>query len=209
MQNALLSTLNEYKTRYANIIHHHRRRKEADGAPLARQEEQVGDKDGTCGGMAPLDIEPPLPPVVLTDYTGGEALAQFKLSVYGDVVLVEEYDYWVLKAMSRWWYSQSRANMYNYFDREFWSLLKFFEECCRVHHAAVPDEGDDPHLMRECVDFMEELMPALVNLKTVYPDYDGFNELLQDIVETVVVYHETMEFELKAATSRHLLLAVR
>ena len=86
-------------------------------------------------------------------------------------------------------------------------LLRFFEECYQFHHATLKDartEPREPELMRECVEFMEEIMPALVNLKAVYPDYDGFNELLQDITETISVYHDTMDFELKAATMRHL-----
>lgn len=197
MQDALLSTLNEYKTRYANIIHHHRRRKPE--GPIEAEGEREGEEPSNA------DIEPPLPPVAPAA-VGGDATSQFKLSVYNDVIMVEEYDYWMFQAMSRWWYSQSRANVYSYFDREFWSLLRFFEECFQANHTRVkPPAPSEPCLLGECVEFMEELIPALMNLKSVYPDYDGFNELLQDIIDTISVYHETMEFDLNVETRRRLL----
>lgn len=214
MRDDLLNTLAEFKTRYVHIIHHYRRCKEETGNVAA-----VEGADGADESKQDADIEPPLPPVVVTEDKAAAAGAttttplHWKLSIYDDVVLVEEYDYWMFRAMSRWWYSQSRTNVYNYFDREFWSLLRFLEQCEQCSDGGPsptqPTQTDaqpsDERLLSECVEFMEELMPALVHLKAVYPDYEMFHELLQDIVDSIVVYHEAMDDGLKSLSRKRLL----
>lgn len=165
-QLALMSTMKEtiddFKTRYANVIQHHT---------------NVSD----------------------------DTLKYHKLSVYGSVVSVDEY--WFMQPVSRWWWSQSRENIYNHFDEEFWKMTQFMEECLHVLEKSR-EEVPTKKLVEyasECVEFLDKLLPALQNLKSVYPEFDEFNELLDTIVDILRIYHDSIDREL-SFLSRGLLV---
>ena len=161
-------TIDNFKTRYANVIQHHTTLKN--------------------------NIK-----------TEEEGQRYHKLSVYGSVVSVDEY--WFLQPVSRWWWSQSRENIYNHFDEEFWKMTQFMEECLHVLEKSR-DEVPTKKLVEyatECVEFLDELLPALQNLKSVYPEFDEFNELLDTIVDILRIYHDSIDREL-SFLSRGLLV---
>ena len=155
-------TIDDFKTRYANVIQHHT---------------NVSD----------------------------DTLKYHKLSVYGSVVSVDEY--WFMQPVSRWWWSQSRENIYNHFDEEFWKMTQFMEECLHVLEKSR-EEVPTKKLVEyasECVEFLDKLLPALQNLKSVYPEFDEFNELLDTIVDILRIYHDSIDREL-SFLSRGLLV---
>ena len=155
-------TIDNFKTRYANVIQHHT---------------NVSD----------------------------DTLKYHKLSVYSSVVSVDEY--WFMQPVSRWWWSQSRENIYNHFDEEFWKMTQFMEECLHVLEKSR-DEVPTKKLVEyatECVEFLDQLLPALQNLKSVYPEFDEFNELLDTIVDILRIYHDSIDREL-SFLSRGLLV---
>lgn len=116
----------------------------------------------------------------------------FKISVYDGVVTVDPYSYWVVHALSRWWNSQSRDSVFDHFNEEFWTLVQFLERCILELEKDIIAKSivNEINLV---VEFLHELLPALVYLKGVYPSFVKFNMLLQDIVDIVYIYEGAIE----------------
>ena len=134
-----------------------------------------------------------------------EGIKHYKLSVYDRMVSVDEY--WFMQPVSRWWWSQSRTSIYNHFDKEFWKMTQFMEECLHMLEKSRDEVATrkSVNYATECVEFLDKLLPALQNLKSVYPEFDEFNELLDTIVDILRIYHDSIDREL-SILSRGLLV---
>lgn len=125
----------------------------------------------------------------------------YKMSIYDSVVSIDEY--WLMQSVSRWWWSQSRENVYNYFDTEFWVFLQYLEECMTELDASSVSKKT----VNQCgdvINFLDELLPSLVYLKTIYPTYSRLNDLVQDIVELLYIYYSSIERQLNHLSTQFL-----
>ncbi len=216
--------LSTYKNRYANIIQHYKNHKNNDitnthpktnentSTPTDTNTDDAS-KDAsnnkkhtntinlnltasTDETTSSEEIEPPLPEIKFTQTQPQPEPVSYKLSVYNDVVYVEPYHYWLIHSFSRWWSSQSRDNVYKYFDVEFWNVVRFLEKCyMMVTSSPVPQENYE--FLSQCTEFLDELIPSILYLRSVYPEFEEFHSLLQDIADVLYVYYETIEEQIR------------
>lgn len=210
----MLKGLELYKAKYANIINHYKQKvhfsSNSTGDRLNKMfslssyrsagndsdESDKGYVENTEGGDVEKTME-----TEKTDKAEAPAVTAYKISIYDSVVSID--DYWLMQPVSRWWWSQSRDNVYKYFDTEFWGFLQYLEECMTeldatsVSKITVNQCGD-------VINLLDELLPSLVYLKTIYPTYSRLNDLIQDIVELLYVYYNSMERQLNHLTTQFL-----
>ena len=81
------------------------------------------------------------------------------------------------------------------------------EECLEILERSREEVATKTSVQyaTECVKFLDELLPALLSLKGIYPEYEEFNELLQTIVDILQIYHDSIDREL-SFLSRGLLV---
>lgn len=168
-------TLDHYREKYKSIIQHLDRERKTEEATASQRPCSQTNADETTTFMAQQHPD-----------------GHFKISVYEGVVTVDPYSYWVVHALSRWWNSQSRECVFNHFNEEFWTLVQFLERCILELEKDIVAKS----ILNEIsnvVEFLQELLPALIYLKGVYPSFTKFNVLLQDIVDIVYIYENAIE----------------
>lgn len=175
-------TLDNYREKYKSIIQHlQSERKTEEGTTPCPCPSTNADET-----TATLATEPTLASAQL------HPEGHFKISVYEGVVTVDPYSYWVVHALSRWWNSQSRESVFDHFNEEFWTLVQFLERCILELERDIVAKSIVIEI-NHVVEFLHELLPALVYLKGVYPSFVKFNALLQDIVDIVYIYEGAIE----------------
>lgn len=197
----MLKELEPFKLKYANIINHYKQK--AHFSSNIHKQQDISNLSSFTQSQSPdgktyqndnnetntSDLNQ-YPPKVNQNHS---ASSLYKISIYDSIVNIDEY--WIMQPVSRWWWSQSRENVYDYFNHEFWNLLDFLEKCMTTLDKPTVAKKT-LHDCSNIVNFMDELLPSLVFLKTIYPTYTQLTDLLQDIVDILYIYYNSMEQQL-------------
>ena len=219
----MLKELECYKARYANIINHYKQKVHFSSSTgerlnkmssLSTYKRGCADLDSNAGHCVEKDVISENTENIKnienrektenkenTENVEVSPTAAYKMSIYDSVVSIDEY--WLMQPVSRWWWSQSRENVYNYFDTEFWVFLQYLEECMTELDASSVSKKTVNHC-GDVINFLDELLPSLVYLKTIYPTYSRLNDLVQDIVELLYIYYSSIERQLNHLSTQFL-----
>lgn len=114
----------------------------------------------------------------------------YKISIYDNIIYLDEY--YLFQSISRWWWAQSRQYAFDFFDEHFMNVAKFYQT---INHSIEINHKSSEYMefAETTITYLAELLDTIPYMKTIYPDYDEFNELLSNTLEVLSIVKTSIQ----------------
>ena len=124
-----------------------------------------------------------------------ENIYRCKLGHYNDLMYINR-SYKVVQGFSRWYYGESRENLFKYLDKEFNNYICLLE-MITLASERTPYNSPLITLRESNLVFIKALLPGFKKMKEIYKDYSDLNVKI-DRIQTALFGFITLHGTLRA-----------
>jgi len=128
---------------------------------------------------------------------------QEKISIYqylqeGDKIgkIAEKYSLFragYTQTVMRWWWGENRKCTLDYIDSDFSQFAKYLDELLDISRVSSLEAYKE--LIRNTIDFINQLIPGLYNLKKTYDDYDQMVCKIDSIILILIDFKDKISIK--------------